>query len=558
MKKFLIISIFGILLRVNAQSAYAPLNTDYQHLIDRIEIKSTKLSSSLFTGFKPYQRVDIVSLVDSSTNMMSKVDRFNLQYLKADNWEFDTSDVSNSKRSIFKHFYQKQNGLYTVNNKDFSLIVNPVFHFNAGKESNSNTNLQYLNTRGVEIRGIIDNKIGFYTFFTDNQFVYPKYVKQGLPDSVPLMMGENYTKNTSPSKVDFISARGYLTFNVSKHVAVQFGHDKNFVGNGFRSLILSDHSGTYNFLKLNTKIWKFQYTNLFCQLTAAPQVSDGVYPKKYFALHHLSLNIGKKLNIGIFESIMFGRQDGNFDFNYLNPIIFYRSAEQNVGSNDNAFLGMDWKYNIARHLSWYGQIVLDEFIMKQFRARKGNWVNKQGFQMGLKYIDVLNIKNLDLQGEINVVRPYMYAHKDLARSYSHYLQPLAHPRGANFTELIGIARFQPLNRLAFTGKMIFVKQGVDSVNSSKTVGANVLKDYTNRPYPSGQIGNDDNHRLGQGVSTNLVFLEFCTTYQAKHNIFIDLLFRVRNQKSDNVNFQYDSQYVGLAFRCNIAKRNFDY
>jgi hypothetical protein len=67
------------------------------------------------------------------------------------------------------------------------------------------------------------------------------------------------------------------------------------------------------------------------------------YPEKFMAFHHLTFNIGKKLNIGVFESIVFSPQDSvnnnSFDFGYLNPVIFIRAIEQQFGSSDNALLG---------------------------------------------------------------------------------------------------------------------------------------------------------------------------------------------------------------------------
>lgn len=130
---------------------------------------------------------------------------------------------------------------------------------------------------------------------------------------------------------------------------MQFGHDRHFVGNGYRSLILSDFSSNYTFLKINTKVWRFNYTNLYAQLVGDVFYRNEKLPKKFLAFHHLSLNLTKNINIGMFESVVFGRADvsGNntFDINYLNPIIFYRSAEIQMGSQDNALLGADFKIN---------------------------------------------------------------------------------------------------------------------------------------------------------------------------------------------------------------------
>mgnify|MGYP006208617631 CR=1 FL=1 len=203
--------------------------------------------------------------------------------------------------------------------------------------------------------------------------------------------------------MDFLQARGYITFEATKSINLQFGHDRFFIGNGYRSLILSDFAPPSLFLKGNVKVWKLNYLFLLNQMTADNRIPRGTgdqgYPNKFVALHHLSLNIGSKLNIGVFESVVFSPDDSlntdHFRLEYLNPIIFYRAIEQQNGSSDNVMLGFDFKYNAARHLSFYGQFVLDEFVIDNIRAGNGWWANKFAVQAGGKYIDAFGVSNLD-------------------------------------------------------------------------------------------------------------------------------------------------------------------
>ena len=181
---------------------------------------------------------------------------------------------------------------------------------------------------------------------------------------------------------------------------------------------------------------------------------DELLDRKYAAMHHLSMNVNRWLNIGLFEGVIFGRKN-RFDFQYLNPIIFLRHIEGTVGSPDNALAGIDFKANVAHRLQFYGQMIMDEFRIKEIRDDSKNWVNKFGFQLGMKYVDAFNIKNLDLQFETNRVRPFVYSHSDSVANYTHYNQPLAHPVGANFQEFIGIARFQPATKWMIYERAIY-------------------------------------------------------------------------------------------------------
>src|SRR4029077_15143344 len=180
---------------------------------------------------------------------------------------------------------------------------------------------------------------------------------------------------------DYFDARGYFTFNVTKYIDVAFGYDRNFIGNGYRSLFLSDFGNSNLFLKLNTRIWKLNYQNLFMELQQTePRGPDRLLRKKYAAFHHLDVNVTKKLNIGLLQGVMFGRTD-HFEFSYLNPIIFYRSIEQQNGSQDHSVVGLDFKANVAKRFQFYGQLLLDEFKLSEVKANNGWWANKYAIQL---------------------------------------------------------------------------------------------------------------------------------------------------------------------------------
>src|SRR6202000_3428748 len=131
----------------------------------------------------------------------------------------------------------------------------------------------------------------------------------------------------------------------------------------------------------------------------------------------LSLNATKWLNLGFFESVIFGRTN-NYELSYLDPVIFSRAIERFNGSPDNELLGFNFKIVTLKHLQFYGQFLLDEFTSKQFFSGDGYWANKYWIHLGGKYFDAFTIKNLDLQAELNIVRPYTYSHDDTVANYT--------------------------------------------------------------------------------------------------------------------------------------------
>ncbi|WP_187264642.1 hypothetical protein [Pontibacter beigongshangensis] len=533
-----------------AQDVYMPFNRDTYHLVDRYQIKYGQEVPQLQTNVRPYGRRDVAALAEvSARNAITAADDFNTAYLLNDNWNYTTEDDNESEKPILTYFYRNKTDLYHYESDVFTLRVNPVIHFDFGNDNQSD-GLRYINTRGAQIEGSIDGKFGFYTFIGENQARYPAFVMDRIRrDNV--VPHEGFWKRFKEDGYDFITARGYLNYALSKHVEIQLGHDRHFIGDGYRSLVYSDYAPPAFFLKLNTRVWKLHYMNLFQELTSEFRRggADRLFPKKYMAYHRLGVNVTDNLNIGVFESIIFARGAGRFELQYLNPIIFYRSVEQMLGSEDNALLGADFRWNLFNRLQLYGQLMLDEFLLQEVRSGNGWWANKQAAQLGFKYIDAFGLPNLDLQGEGNLIRPYTYQHMDKFTNYQHYNQPLAHPIGANLYELIGIIRYQPLPRLNLTAKAIATRYGQDQVIGTDTInwGNNVNLSYTQRPGAYG-------HSIAQGIRTNQLHLDLTASFQLRHNVFVDLKQILRNTDSNGNSLDRNTAFTSVAFRWNIPQR----
>ena len=91
------------------------------------------------------------------------------------------------------------------------------------------------------------------------------------------------------------------------------GHGSFFLGRGYSSLLLSDYADNFFFVELNTSLGIFNYKNIFAELapkgSTINQVGDPLAPKKYMAAHYLSFAVSKRLEISLFESVIFGREN---------------------------------------------------------------------------------------------------------------------------------------------------------------------------------------------------------------------------------------------------------
>lgn len=559
LKKALLLacSVLIITIASVAQTTYLQLgHVDYETL-DRLETRSGKLSDDLFLSTKPVSRKSLVKFLmetrgDARYIGLSEIDRYNIAHITSvsGEWAEESAGAFTSKHPIFNTFYKTQPDFLYVNNDKLFLSFNPVISAIGVKEQNNPDNLLFSSSRGIEARGRLLDKIGFYTFFTDNQEQVPLHVGK-WSDTFQAVPGADYYKITGPNSYDYLQARGYIDFAVVKdHINVTFGYDKHFIGDGMRSLFLSDFNAGATFLRLNTKVWKLNYQNLYLELR--PQYSRGPdtrLARKYATMHHLSINALNWLNIGIFEAVVFNRKD-RFEFGYMNPIILYRQTERMMGSPDNVLIGLNFKAIALKHLQFYGQFILDEFTFSELTGGNGYWANKFGIQVGGKYFDAFTVKNLDLQGEINLVRPYMYSHYDSYANYSHYNQPLAHPLGAGFVEFMGAVRYQPVKNFYISAKAMYYQQSTDTAGIN--YGGNIFRDYDSRASSYGVS-------LINGVRSQCAVANLNLSYELRENLFIDLGTTWRKKVYENAVFPAeDALWFTGGLRLNIVPRNYDF
>jgi hypothetical protein len=540
-----------------AQGAYIPYDREYYHKVDRYEILQGGNNPFFNSGYKPYRR-DILakyldSLAENPSVIQSQADQFNLEYLSQDSWEFSKREIPGSKKPFLKSLYKRPGDFAAYEGDDFGIHVSPVIYLSGGTETDNNRNPARL-ARGIVVRGSVDKKVGFYTYLTTSEVFFPSWIKS-YAEHNGAVPGEGFWKQYKTDGYSYFSALGHVSFQVTKHIEIQAGHDRNFAGEGYRSFQISDFSNPYMFVKFNTKVWKFQLTNLWTQMTAdvfydRGRPTDGRYPQKYFAYNRLGFNVGKNLNLGFFSSVM----SDKINFNYFNPLIFLRWVEQQQGTPDKVMLGLDGKWIFTPGMELYGQFALDEFVFEEFFeiSGEGSKRNKYGAQMGYKYMNVLGAKNLDFQLEWNQARPYTFQEKVDHQSYSNWRTPLTHPRGANFREFVSIIRYQPLPKLDLNLTALYQYFGADE-SAEVNWGGDVLKNRLDGS-PTGLYGN----HIGQGIENRVIQSNLTASYMLKHNFFIDASHTFRRRTAQDLDAPVNSQYLQLAFRWNFIRPDFNY
>jgi hypothetical protein len=299
--------------------------------------------------------------------------------------------------------------------------------------------------------------------------------------------------------------------------------------------------------------WKFKYTVIYSvmQDMYTPHDPDIGYFKKYNTTHQLDLNIGRKnkLTASIFETTMWKpAASRGYELNYLNPVIFIRPVENSLDSPDNVMLGLNLKWRITPSHTFYGQFLMDEFIIDEVRAGRGWWGNKQGAQAGIKSADLFRIRNLNFQTEINFARPYTYQHRSNQQNYTHANQPLAHPLGANFLESVTFLNYRWRN---FFGEVKFQYAKFAQDTGGINFGNDIFKDYLDH-------GPEYGHYLFDGLECKVksvtLRLDYLVNPKTNFNIEAGIMIR----KFSNVFVTDDTQLIYFGIRTALENYYFDF
>lgn len=444
-----------------------------------------------------------------------------------------------------------QEHLIQVNKKEYQIYADFLPDFVVGYDDQSGKNT-WLNTRGYQLGVKVGEKFSFYTSGYENQGVFPQYIANFI-DQQKTVPGESGGKLGKPEK-DWAYTTAHLSYTPNKYINLALGYDKNFIGDGYRSILLSDVAANSSFFRLRASLGSIQYQTIYAymldpgapKLTTDRRLGDR---GKWGAFHYLDWNVNKRLSLGVFQAITWADAEPEgkrgFDFNFVHPFVFLRPIESaNSTSPDKMRLGLNVKYELLEKTALYGQFMIDEFTAKEFFSNRGYWANKWAVQLGFRGMDLFGVKRLNYLAEFNSVRPYTYAHFDRLSNYAHYNQPLAHPFGAGFREFIGQLSYS-YKRFDIGGQLLYAYYGLDPVGEN--YGKNIFLSYEDRSVNYGS-------KIGNGITTDLYFAKGKVSYllNPKYNLRLEVSSTFRNEKN-----QIGNSSTGIvAFGLRSTFRNF--
>ncbi|ATL46241.1 hypothetical protein COR50_03125 [Chitinophaga caeni] len=458
-----------------------------------------------------------------------------------------------TKRRSWFHRKAFQEHLLEYNHEDYSFYADFLPDFQVGYSNRNSTT--WLNTRGVEVGGRLGKNFYFRSEFYENQGKFPGYLDDfGRTEKILPAQGE--LRDYADGKAfDYAYASALLSYKAAKFLDLELGYDRNFIGDGYRSMLLSDNQFNYPFFKVIATVGKIQYTTMWAQFIDMkyPKASyDNGYRKKWGIFNYLDWNVSKKISLGLFASVIWQDSDSTgkrgFDWSYLNPIVFLRPVEFSVGSPDNALMGLNAKYAISKNSTLYGQFMLDEFKLKEITSGNGWWANKYGGQLGFRSNNIFKVPNLNILTEVNAARPYLYSQRTTLNNYGHYNQSLAHPLGANFVEWVNIADYQ-YKRWFLRGEIMYANYGLDTAGIN--FGKDINKSYNTR-------AEDYGNKIGQGLNTNLLYVQGTIAFlmNPKNNLRLEVSAATRRESNDT--WKKNETFFSIGLRSSFRMFNYDF
>lgn len=473
-------------------------------------------------------------------------------YIAHNNGDFTRKPHDSGKFSKWIFGYHRQNSLLQVEKPAkgdiplFRLYIDPVLNLTYFNLGDSDSSRAYVNGRGVIARGDI-GKVSFETSFSENQAFFPDYI-DGFAHTYGVIPGMGRWKNFKNGGYDYASASGNISWGVCRFFNVQVGSGKHFIGDGVRSLLLSDNSFNYPYAKFTGWAGKnkdLQYTVMYASLmnltdggVNTPPGTERLFQKKSMVVHHLAYKFLRTFEVSVFQGAIFEHADTlnkqHLDFWYWNPVMFASLAKYGLKDTNNYMLGFTFRADLFERFRLYGQFVADEL-------GKGNHA-KTGFQLGLRYFNAFSIKHLHLRFEYNKVNRFTYAHTDALQSWSHYNQSLAHPLGGGFDE-INATLYYKYRDFFLNANYFVANANIDSAYGNG--GTNIFKSdaVVNTVLTTPAV-----------LTTLDVHVGWMISYASNLNIAVGY----KSRKIDPGSNPGNSSFVYVALRTSLSNQSFDF
>jgi len=258
-------------------------------------------------------------------------------------------------------------------------------------------------------------------------------------------------------------SHAHLSLNFS-WIELQLARQPVDWGPGIRgNLTLSSYPPAYDYFLIRARVKQIIFTHMHAFLLPTNSIvyynSDGFlrrqFVDKFLAAHRVEIGLLNNLHVGLTETIIYGER--NLDISYLNPLVFFWSAQHSSHDRDNETLSFDIWFQPARNFGLYTALFIDELHLKGLFANDAR--NKVGYLGGVQLVDPLGLSDTDVRLEYARVTPCVYTHKYPVNSYQHDGEPLGHWLEQNGDDLSVLLRHRFSRHLGLRAQFSRTRHG---------------------------------------------------------------------------------------------------
>lgn len=491
---FLILTLISVTPAIAEPTSYLSVSHRVYDFLDRMEhhyfISGTRL------GTKPFTRAEaarlLFSISEKSTplsevdkeELLCLMDEFKPDFFNRHGLVWDDKGPVERIPGFLKDFvYRNRRNLFSTNGNNYSLYFDPVIvrksTFKKLHESSSEDSVIYTSENGFKIHGTIGDHLGFRIDVRDSK----EQGSRDYPEKTSTTMAGTGFASFKGDRAEFDETSAHLAYSHGPFL-LSYGRGENIWGRGRKgTLVLSEYSAPYDMLRFETGFWRLKFMFFASEIEQYPPiakfnynntgvVSDSVVVKKHLTGHRVEIDVTNRINIGLYEAIIYG---GRWDLSYLNPLMFFKGADHANGDHDNAVMGMDFRIFVHRSHSIYGEFFIDDITTTKLGT---DWYgNKLAYQLGSFIVEPFALKDTDTRIEYTRISPWVYTHRYPINTYTNYGDVLGHPIGPNSDELLMEIRKRFTRRLHTS--LFFSRRRHGKNPDGENVGGNPLEGFKN-------------------------------------------------------------------------------
>ena len=332
----------------------------------------------------------------------------------------DNLNIKDKSDNLLNYFFaDKQKHLYSFSDSAISFYIDPIIENKYIAVNNFDSKSSLLNFGGI-FKGTYKNFLGYYLQASNGMLF-------GNLDAAREDKRIEQSFSINDTKINFFdNTSGYVRFQ-NDNLSLQFGRERLLWGAGYLNrLVLSNNPQMFDFLRFNFHYKTLSYDFLHGWLVQKPlyvymdstNVSEKQKRSKYIAISRLGYTPTPELKLGISQIIIYSNRP--FEAAYLNPFLFWESAQRSMNDYDNSFLSFDGRFKITDGVEVSASIILDDINFSTF----GKWNaynNSLVWQTGAYITYPMLFPNFSAEIEYSQNRPYMFSHPgfDEALTYTN-------------------------------------------------------------------------------------------------------------------------------------------